>query len=288
MNVIQLPAETQIGDVHFTVADKSRALDFYERRLGFRKIGETNGVITLSADGHTPHILLTEKPGALPKPPRSTGLYHVAIRYPDRVSLARAFRRLIETDWPFSGFSDHAVSEALYLADADGNGLEMYVDRPRDQWPRSNGQLQMTTDPLDLEDLLAQAEQDTSPWNGIHPGTDIGHVHLHVSDLNRAKDFYHGLIGLDVVVDWRSHGALFLSAGGYHHHLGVNIWAGRTPPPANTVGLRAFQLVIPNQQVIEQIAEQVRQAGFSAEAIGHGARVLDFDGNTVELVTKQG
>ena len=246
MNYFQLPAATHIGNTNFIVADMNRALDFYVERLGFHELSRDGSEVVLSADGVTPLIILTEQPDAIPKPARSTGLYHVAIRFPDRVALARAFARLINTRWQFGGFSDHLVSEALYLSDADGNGLEMYRDRPRAEWPTVNGQIQMATEPLDLEDLLAEMEHDPSPWTGVAPGTDIGHVHLHVSDLGRARAFYHDLLGLDIVFDMSTHGALFVSAGGYHHHIGLNTWAGRLPPPANAVGLRSFQLVIPD------------------------------------------
>lgn len=288
MNQVKLPAATHIGNANFIVADMERALDFYATKLGFSQLSRENGLAVLSADGATPHILLTEKRGAGPKPQRSTGLYHVAIRFPDRVALARAFRRLVSLRYPFGGFSDHAVSEALYLSDPDGNGLEMYTDRPRDQWPRQGDQIAMTTQPLDVDDLLAQADADPSPWNGVHPKTDIGHVHLHVSDLGRAKAFWVDLIGLDVAADWSGHGALFVSAGGYHHHLGLNIWAGKNPPPPNVVGLQSFQLVIPDQAAFEQVVARVEAAGIGVERLPSGAALVrDYDGNAVELVPSQ-
>jgi catechol 2,3-dioxygenase len=288
MNTFQLPADARVGSTHFIVADMDRALEFYAGRLGFHELSREDSQVTLSADQVTPHILLTERQDAQPKPSRSTGLYHVAIRFPDRISLARAFQRLVSTRWPFGGFSDHAVSEALYLADADGNGLEMYRDRPREEWRIVNGQIHMTTEPLDVDDLLAQAELDPSPWNGVDPGTDIGHVHLHVSDLGKAKAFYHDLIGLDVAFDMSSHGALFMSAGGYHHHLGLNTWAGRTPPPANAVGLRSWQFVIPDAGVLEQVVGRLKNAGVTVEQLPDGgALVRDDDHNAVALVEKQ-
>jgi len=287
MTTIQLPAHTHIGAAHLIVADLGRALDFYGNQLGFKELRRAGATVVLSADGATPHIVLTEQRGAAPKPPRSTGLYHVAIRFPDRPALARAFRRLVTLRYPFGGFSDHAVSEALYLADPDGNGLEMYVDRPREAWPRLGDQIQMVTEPLDVDDLLAQADLDPSPWQGVHPHTDIGHVHLHVSDLGRAKAFWVDLIGLDIVVDFSSHAALFVSAGGYHHHLGLNTWAGKNPPPPNAVGLRSFQLVIPEAAALEAVIARLDGAGGALERLPGGARVCDDDGNAVELVEKQ-
>jgi catechol 2,3-dioxygenase len=289
MNHFSLPDDAHIGSAHFIVANMDRALDFYDNQLGFTQLRREGDLAVLSADGSTPHILLTEKRDAVPKPPRSTGLYHVAIRYPDRTALARAFRWLVSLRYPFGGFSDHTVSEALYLADPDGNGLEMYADRPRETWPRLDEQIQMTTEPLDLDDLIAQADADPFPWERTHPRTDIGHVHLHVSDLGRAKAFWVDLIGLDLVFDLSSHGALFVSAGGYHHHLGLNTWAGKSAPPPNTVGLQAFQLVIPDQAALDQVVARLENASIAVERLPSGGVLArDDDNNAVELVTVQG
>ncbi|MEO8607742.1 MAG: VOC family protein [Chloroflexota bacterium] len=288
MNNDQLPAATHIGDAHFIVADMKRALDFYVDKLGFSPLRQEGNQAVLSADGVTPQILLTEQRGAGVKPQRSTGLYHVAIRFPDRTSLARAFRRLISVRYPFGGFSDHTVSEALYLSDPDGNGLEMYVDRPRETWTFQDGQVVMATDPLDVDDLLAQADNDLSAWNGVDPKTDIGHVHLHVSDLQKAKAFYVDLLGLDIVLDFSTHGALFVSAGGYHHHIGLNIWAGKTPPPPNVVGLRSFQLIIPDEAALDEVIARLEKAGVAVERLASGGVLAhDFDSNAVELTTAQ-
>ena len=207
----RLPAETHIGYAHLSVASLDQALDFYERQLGLHPIRHDNATVTLSANDQS-HIILTEKPGATPKPGRAIGLYHVAIRLPSRVALARVFARLIQERYPFGGFSDHAVSEALYLSDPDGNGLELYTDRPRDQWPRHGDQIAMVTEPLDIDDLLNQAEQDSSPWQGIDSKTDVGHVHLHVSSLERAHAFYVDLLGMDLVADWRAHASPLMHA----------------------------------------------------------------------------
>jgi catechol 2,3-dioxygenase len=164
----------------------------------------------------------------------------------------------------------------------------MYADRPRESWPIQNGEISMTTEPLDVDDLLAQADNDPSPYEGVHPGTDIGHVHLHVSDLKKAKDFWVDLLGLDIVVDFSTHGALFVSAGGYHHHLGLNIWAGKTPPPPNVVGLRSFQLVIPDQAALDAVVARLEGAGVAVEKLpSGGALTKDYDNNAVELVLAQ-
>jgi catechol 2,3-dioxygenase len=150
------------------------------------------------------------------------------------VELARVLLRLINNRYPLHGAADHLVSEAIYLSDPEGNGLELYSDRNPDDWPRQNGQIAMATDPLDFQDLLAQAKENPDPWQHIHSGTDIGHVHLSVSDLHRSEGFYAGLLGLDITQ--RTYpGALFFSAGGYHHHVGTNIWESRTPPPLGPI-----------------------------------------------------
>jgi catechol 2,3-dioxygenase len=291
MNEFRLPAATQIGHAHLQVADLPRALHFYRDLVGFQEITNNAGTAVLSATGKYPaHILLTVRADARPKPPRTTGLFHNAIRFPNRRELARAFRRLIEHGWPFQGFADHIVSEALYLADPDGNGVELYTDRPREQWHWRNGAVEMATDPLDVENVLREVEKDTVPWEGVHPGTDIGHVHLHVSDLQKAQAFYHGVLGFDVTQ--RSYpGALFISAGGYHHHLGLNIWAGKgaPPPPPNSVGLLSFSISIPDLDTLKTLKERLRAANVSFEdrstSVDHSTILTrDQDGNGVEIV----
>jgi catechol 2,3-dioxygenase len=291
MSDFKLPAETGIGHVHLQVGDLDRSLTFYRDLLGFQPMGHNGASAMLSATGRAPyHILLTEQPGAPPKPPHTTGLYHVAIRFPTRRALAQAFQRLAAHRWPFQGFADHLVSEALYLADPDGNGLELYVDRPREQWRQRDGQVVMGTDPLDVDGLLAEAAGNPEPWTGVHPDTDIGHVHLHVSDLAQAEAFYSNLLGLDVTQ--RSYpGALFLSAGGYHHHLGVNVWAGEgaPPPPTDAVGLLAFALHLPDEGTWHSIQENARRSGVAVETTGdydyaRRALIHDPDGNGVELL----
>jgi catechol 2,3-dioxygenase len=286
-----LPAGTHIGQVRLQVSDLANALAFYEGLLGFRQASRNGRSVALSATGQPPHALvLVERPGALPKPPRTTGLYHVAIRLPSRRALAEVLIRLATHTWPFQGFADHLVSEALYLADPDGNGLELYADRPPERWARQNGQIVMGTEPLDVDDLVAEAASGSAPWRGIDPGTDIGHVHLHVSDLARAEAFYHGLLGLDVTQRGYP-GALFLSAGGYHHHLGINTWAGAgaPPPPAEAVRLLSFALQIPDGEAWRAVLARLADAGVAPEVQRDGpdersALVRDPDGLGVELV----
>lgn len=267
---MSLPDLTRIGLVELQISELGRSERFYTEALGFRAFDRESGRLLLSATGRRPiHLALVERPGAVPKPPRSTGLFHLAIRYPTRRALARALKRLTDLGWPLQGFSDHRVSEAIYLADPDGLGLELYRDRPRESWPMRGNQVAMTTEPLDLPDLMATLPDAPESWEGIDPGADIGHVHLQVPDLESARKFYHLDLGLDVTQENYA-GALFLSAGGYHHHVGLNVWAGRgaPPPPENAVGLRAFSFRVPGQQALSQACERLRGAGRRVEALG--------------------
>jgi catechol 2,3-dioxygenase len=288
MTQFRLPDDTHIGHAHLQVADLDRSLHFYAELAGFKLVSRNNGTAVLSATGSLPaHLILTEHRGARPKPRHSTGLFHVAIRLPNRHELARVFFHLVGNGWNFGGFSDHKVSEALYLSDPEGNGLELYQDRPRDQWPMSGSQVEMATDPLDVNALLALAANDGIPWTGIAPGTDIGHVHLHVRDLPEAEAFYCDLLGLDVMQRTYA-GALFVSAGGYHHHLGLNIWAGEgaPPPPPDAVGLRSFSLVIPDKQAWQTLVSRVEATGLPLEEKAAGSVIIrDPSGNAVELAT---
>lgn len=275
MNTFRVPAKTHIGSVHLRVSNLERALHFYKELLGFEEIVHDGHRVELSATGkNTSLIVLTELPNARRKPVRTTGLYHVAIRFPNRRALASTFRNLIQHNWQFQGFSDHIVSEALYLADPDDNGIELYVDRPREKWKMIGGTVAMGSEPLDVENLLAESpvgaevHSTSSKLEGIDPGTDIGHVHLHVSDLGKAEKFYNGILGMDVTQ--RSYpGALFLSAGGYHHHIGVNVWAGRgaPPPPDDAVGLISFSVEVPDRMTVEQIRARAVEADFSPSTL---------------------
>lgn len=289
MNNLHLPDQTHIGHAHLRVRDLERSLNFYRDLLGLKVIDQRANTTALSATGAEPRLLvLTADNNAPAKPPRSTGLYHIAIRLPNRAALGRTFLRLLNHQWPFQGYSDHLVSEALYLPDPDGNGLELYVDRPRESWPRLDGLIQMATDPLDVESLLRDGAVDTAPWQGIHPGTDIGHMHLHVSDLGRAEEFYSGILGFDVMQ--RSYpGALFIAAGGYHHHIGLNVWAGKNPPPPNAIGLIAFSVNLPSEETWREVLARIQQASIPVEAerdYGYATGVLirDQDSNGVELL----
>ena len=217
----------QLRSAHLRVADLDRAQDFYAGVLGLVPGARHGRSLTLHApDGAEPLLTLIETPGARPKPPGVPGLFHLALLTPDRPALARVLRRLAETRTPIHGLSDHGVSEAIYLEDPDGNGLELYADRPRETWRDAHGQLVMFTRALDTDALLASSPNTRSA--GLPAGTTIGHIHLRTHSLASAEAFYTGPLGL--AVNTRDYsGALFMSADGYHHHIAVNTW-GRPAP----------------------------------------------------------
>ncbi len=233
-----LPATLRLGPVHLTVSDLDRSAGFYQDSLGLPVSRREDGLAVLGEE----LVVLHEQPGARP-PGRHAGLYHFALLFPDRVELARALQRLAVTRTPIDGAADHGVSEAIYLSDPDGNGIELYADRPRGEWPPpppgADWRVGMLTRALDLEGLL-DTVAGAPPERHAGPGLRMGHVHLHVSDLDAALRFYRDVIGLELMAGLPS--ALFLAAGGYHHHLGVNTWrgVGVGPAPEGTVGLREW------------------------------------------------
>ena len=217
--------------------------------------------------------------------PRATGLFHLAVLTPSRRELAYALARLARTRWPLSGASDHLVSEALYLSDPDGNGIEIYRDRERSEWRTDeNGQLEMATLRLDLQSLADELTDAPPVPDRLPAGTRIGHVHLQVADLADAEDFYHGVLGFDVTVRGYP-GALFVSAGGYHHHIGLNTWnsAGAAPPAPGAVGLRSFDVRLPDRGELERVLARVSAAGLVADTFDGATVVRDPSGNAVVL-----
>ncbi|MGH2376164.1 MAG: VOC family protein [Candidatus Methylomirabilaceae bacterium] len=282
--------QTTVGPVHLTVADLERSLQFYGEILGLQVAGRHDGTVMLAATSDTPRasaiVALSALPDARPQPPRTTGLYHFAILMPNRTALARSLAHLIETQYRLQGASDHLVSEALYLADPEGNGIELYADRPRDRWPRRGEQIAMATDPLDLEDLLGELGGGAGDQHdfALDPGTRIGHMHLRVSDLAAAEAFYADLLGFDVMVR-RYPGALFVSAGGYHHHIGLNIWgsAGALPPPPGSAGLRDYTIHLPDEAALQPVLDRLRTAGIEMTRTPEGWRLTDPSSNGIVL-----
>lgn len=244
-----LSPDARLGVVGLAVSDLARSTDFYAETLGMAALDHTpDRAVMGTADG-TPLIALIAQPGAQPQPRFSTGLFHVAMLLPSRADLGAWLLHVARTGFALQGASDHFVSEAIYLADPDGNGIEVYRDRPRVEWTYQGGELNIGTVALDLDGVLNAGRDQT--WEGIPSGTTIGHVHLRVSEIESAVRFYRDGIGLDVMM--RAPGAVFMAAGGYHHHLGANIWGSRgaPPPPADSVGLRWFTLITPDAAQIE-------------------------------------
>ena len=272
----RLPADIRLGRVRLQVADLERSLAWYERVLGLRVLRRAGAEAALGAHGDGAVLVeLRDKPGAAPVPRRGRlGLYHFAILLPERAALGRFVAHLGEIG-ERAGASDHRVSEAVYLQDPDGLGIEVYADRPRDTWRVVDGQIAMSTDPLDLEDVVRAA--GGAPWTGMPAGTKIGHVHLHVGDLGEAAAFYHQGLGLDQVV-WSYPGALFLSAGGYHHHLGLNTWAaGAAPAGDDDARLLEWEIVVPSAEdaeaALESLADHVVEEGVVRDPWGTALRI---------------
>jgi len=263
-----LPATLQLGAVHLTIADLDRSVAFYEDALGLRVARREDPVAALGAGGEG-LVVLHEEPNARPAG-RHAGLFHFALLYSTRTELARAAQRLAVARTPIDGASDHGVSEAIYLADPDGNGIELYADRPRAQWPAPSAgeRVGMFTRALDVQELLATVGgSEAAPQ--ADPGLCMGHVHLHVGDLDAARAFYVDVVGFEPMVTLPS--ASFLAAGGYHHHLGANTWRGEGvgPAPAGTVGLREWTIVLDDDALAPL------RARLAAAGLGDGDVVAD-------------
>ncbi len=277
----RLPAATSVGAVTLQVADLERSLEFYRSTLGLAELGRDSGVARLGA-GTRPLVELRERPGARSAGRGRLGLFHFAILLPGRPALGRFVQHLADRGI-YAGAGDHLVSEAFYLADPDGLGIEVYADRPRESWRRVGRELRMATDPVDVAAVVAAG--GGGAWEGMPEGTTMGHVHLHVGDLDLASRFYSEAIGLDRV-GWSYPGALFLSAGGYHHHLGTNVWAGAGARPAagDQAQLLEWSLALPDAASLQAAAESLAQAGFVAEPAGGALRTRDPWGTPLRLV----
>ncbi|MFL5884487.1 MAG: VOC family protein [Thermoleophilaceae bacterium] len=281
---MSLPPDTSIGTVRLVVADLDALAGFYQEAIGLREVEQSGDTVRLGVEPGAPLVELVGRPDAAPSPPRSTGLFHLAVLVPSRLELARALRRVAAAGWRFTGASDHLVSEALYLDDPEGNGIEIYHDRPREEWTYDNGELQMATIPLDLEGVVGELPDDDESDAGMPPGTRMGHVHLKVSELPPAEEFYEHGLGFDVVV--RSYpGALFVSAGGYHHHVGMNTWTsgGGSAPPAGSRGLDWYQVLLPSPEALAQESDRLEAEGARIEQYDGGVLATDPSGNRVLL-----
>jgi catechol 2,3-dioxygenase len=280
----RLPAATTVGGVRLLVSDLTRSVSYYEHVLGLRAGRLSDNRVALSPDQQDrPLVQLETRPGVRPVARRTTlGLYHFAILLPDRPALGR-FLAHVSSIGISAGMSDHLVSEAIYLTDPDGLGIEVYADRPRSEWRYQGPQLAMATDPLDARAVIAAGEG--KPWTGMPAGTVMGHVHLHVADLQAAEAFYHAGLGLDKVV-WDYPGALFLSAGGYHHHLGTNTWSSSVPPADDQARLLSWDLVVPADSDAEAAARSLERAGYPVEHLGGAWIAPDPWGTTLRIVAR--
>jgi len=280
----RLPDSAHIGRVKLQVSDLARSLDYYQRVIGLHA-KDTSAAHAILGPHDDDRVLveLHEKRGVRPVPRRGLlGLYHFAILLPDQPALGRFLLNLAELgEQP--GMSDHLVSEAVYLQDPDNLGIEVYRDRPRKAWRVMDGQLEMASNPLDVRSVLASAAGEQ--WTGAPKGTTMGHVHLHVGDIEGASRFYHEGLGLDKVV-WNYPGALFMSAGGYHHHLGTNTWAGGAPSASDDdAKLLEWELVVPSTGDVSAAAESFSKASTGVIPDSGGISVADPWGTRLRVRT---
>lgn len=287
----------RIAAVRLDVGDLTRSTEFYERVLGLPVIARGQDSVQLGADPQRPALQLRAIAEPTLVSPHSTGLFHVAWLHPSRAALADTVRRIASAPWPIDGASDHGVSEALYLSDPDGLGIEIYSDRPRERWERpADGRgVRMFTLPLDLDDLMAQSPGE--PGEAVAPGTSIGHVHLKVTDVPRADSFYRRALGFEEQAQLPS--AAFVSAGGYHHHIGLNSWqsAGSDPPPATAPRLRSIEFELSGAGALDALRRRVADAAGDAELASsspaqpgvqtpHVLAVQDPDGNRLDFAAR--
>lgn len=306
----RIDPRTHIGAVTVKVSDLARSAAFYTGVLGMTRLSALDGRAKLGVEGRE-LLELIEVPGAKPRPRRSTGLYHFAVLTPDRAALGRSLAQLVEKKYPLTGASDHLVSEALYLDDPDRIGIEIYRDRLRSEWPMDGQEVRMGSEPVDLEELLElgarNSERGADGENSLpgavaspspsrasaQPGeaftlgaaTVMGHVHLHVRDLDEAERFYCGLLEFEVMQRWPP-SALFISAGGYHHHIGLNTWAGvgAPPPPDDAAGLVHFEIVLPDDAAVAAVADRLRSGGVPVSDVERGFRTTDPSSNGILII----
>jgi catechol 2,3-dioxygenase len=273
---------TSVGLVSLSVAELDRSLRFYTEAIGLAVLNRVDGEVTLGVPGR-PLLHLVEVSGARPWTEFATGLYHLAILLPTSADLGRWIRNWYDRGMPEFGQGDHLVSQALYLRDPDGHGIEIYRDRPRAEWQWENGRVRMASLPVDVAGLLAEAERSGVSWSGAPAETTMGHVHLQVGDIPTAEAFYHGVLGFDVVAAMPS--ALFVSAGGYHHHLGMNTWHSRGSGPADpdVAQLRFYTIVLPNEEARAAVLRRLDEASIAQDRTSDGVIVRDPWANVIHL-----
>jgi catechol 2,3-dioxygenase len=277
-----IPASTTMGAVSLTVSDLERSRVYYRQAIGLEILEQGAGRASLGADG-SELLELVEEPGAAPALGH-TGLYHFALLVPERRDLARWLAHAARERVQLVGLSDHFVSEAIYLSDPDQHGIEIYADRPRSSWEGQVGR-RMTTLPLDVDSLLGELDDPaTEPFEGLPAGTVMGHVHFKVAHVPEAIEFYRDVLGFGLMAALGGHAA-FLSAGGYHHHIGANAWesAGASPPPAGSAALRHATILLPDARAHDEVMQRVADAGLEPEETPEGPLVRDPSGNALLL-----
>lgn len=281
-----LPDGTALGIVQLKVRDLEQAASFYHGLLGLEITSQSARSLTLAA-GERDLLSLVSNPEIKSKPARTTGLYHFALLLPDQSALGWALRKLLEADYPLQGAADHWVSEALYLSDPEGNGIEIYRDRPRAEWPRDGDRLLMATEPLQYEAVFTAGEGGGGTL--LPASTRMGHVHLHVGDLSRAEAFYGSGLGFERTTGFGRQAA-FYSVAGYHHHLGLNTWAGvgAPRPPGQSAGLDWFELILPHADGRAALERRLAGQGIAFQAKADGLRLEDPSGNGLRVRVEGG
>jgi catechol 2,3-dioxygenase len=283
----EIAAQTTMGAVHLTVADLDRSVAYYEQSVGLGTLRRDQAQAVLGA-GERELLVLVEEPGARPSRGH-TGLFHFALLLPERQDLARWLSHAAKDQVALTGLSDHFVSEALYLSDPDGHGIEIYWDRPRAVWEGQVGE-RMTTEPLDVDSLLGELDDPAeATFDALPDGTVMGHVHLKVASIPETVSFYRDVLGFALMAELGPYAA-FLSAGGYHHHLGANTWesAGAGPAPAGSAALRHATVALPGEAERDEVLDRVRGAGLDVERVGDGPLVRDPSGNRLLLALRAG
>ncbi|MFX3673102.1 MAG: VOC family protein [Paenisporosarcina sp.] len=272
---------TYTKHVQLNVANLSRSTTFYQEILGLRILNQSPSVVKFTANGKDAILIIEESKGQGSQFPNAAGLYHMAFLVPSKKELGAVFNHIRSSGYPLSGASDHAVSEALYLNDIDGNGIEIYYDRSPDKWNWKNGEVEMTIDPLDIESLTANAEQTSS---GLPAGTVMGHVHLRVANLAAAETFYIKGLGFDMVNRYGTQ-ALFISSNGYHHHIALNIWGNprAIERDEHTLGLKSYSLIYPNDEERQKVVGQLKEIGASVTEQSEYVSTIDPSGIEIQL-----
>jgi catechol 2,3-dioxygenase len=276
-----LNTPARVGVVHLVVSDLDRSVEFYQQIIGFDILTSDQKKATLTADGRTPMLVLEEVEGSIEKPIGTTGLFHFAILLPDHSSLGNILLHLAESEYPMQGGANHQYSDALYLADPDNNGVEIYVDLPPEKWERdSEGGYVGGSYPIDYESLIEEAAPS---WSGLPENTRIGHMHLQAAELVKTEQFY--VEGLGFTITKKGNGSLFISKDHYHHHIALNTWSGTNlpAPPDNSRGLKKFTLIF-TQEELDDVKLQLQRLDFPFEVKDDSISVKDPSGNMIEII----